>query len=722
LAVEAIALAIVKGFANQSIALSCYTRTVVTLRDLSGTAKATAGRDEYVWPSVRICELETELLLARQQSVWPPEPTIRTAPTGTYSGVIAEVSGPGVEDYVFEQATPATEAFFGRKLHGVRASELGVPPPQIAARLAMMRACDATGIPRAQELCFPDGTGQDRWHFATYVPLPRTAQGRPRGAFTFIDITSRRNAAAELEQRVAERTAALAKSEAQNRAYFEASEDCLSTVAVTQDGRFLHEGYNPHGERRTGYANAVVQGRPMAAFMPPDMARTMQARCAEVVRQGTRRFIGPEAFPAGSGMFDTVMVPVRDPTGRTVRILAAAREISDQVRLEEQLRQSQKMQVIGQITGGVAHDFNNLLTGIIGALELLRRDVETPRGRRLMNVALRSAERGAQLTTQLLAFSRRQQLQPQPTDVNRLIEGMVDMLRSSLSTSVTVVTQLDAGLWPALADATQTQLAVLNVALNARDAMPGGGAIVIETANVRCGPPGCAEDPPAGAHIVVRIRDNGTGMPPEVLARVFEPFFTTKVVGRGSGLGLSQVLGVAKQLGGGVRVESTLGEGTLVQLFLPSAAGLAHVTGTVSAAHAPQTEAVPLAGANILLVDDDTEAREVAATVLEDLGGRVLQACSGRHALDLLASDVDIHAALIDYAMPGMDGLETARRVLALYPGLPVALATCFANKPAQAGPELPLLQKPFLAGNIASVAIALVRGRPPLPASVATD
>jgi PAS domain S-box-containing protein len=535
-----------------------------------------------------------------------------------------------------------------------------------------------------------------------------------RAIGTTLDITARkrteaelRRAAEALEARVADRTAQLAESEARFRAYFEAVEDCVFTLAVTPDGRFLHEGFNPHGERRTGYDNAAARGRPPAAFMAPDLAKTVTEACVTARDHGTHRATRHLAFPAGEGAFDMLLVPVRDTAGRVVRILASLREVTEQMRLEEELRQTQKMQAIGQLTGGVAHDFNNLLMGISGSLELLAREVTTERGTRLLKAAQRSTERGATLTGQLLAFARRQRLEPQPLDLNTLVEGMAGLLRGTLGGAVAVRTRLAEGLPNALADATQVELAILNIAINARDAMPEGGTITVSTAEAETGPPQYAEDPPAGRHLMVAVRDSGHGMTPEVRARIFEPFFTTKDVGRGSGLGLPQVLGVAKQLGGGMRVHSQPGAGTTVELYLPRA-DASPESARPATARTPAADA--LRGAAVMVVDDDDAVRSVTASLLGELGCMVRTAADGAAALDLLAAGATADAVLLDYAMPGMNGRETAARLLAMRPALSIILMTGYADFAALAQDGLPLLRKPFAAADLAHALAGTLR------------
>jgi PAS domain S-box-containing protein len=596
---------------------------------------------------------------------------------------------------------PAIEAFWSR----IHPNDL----PEMRRRFACAVDPAAGGQYEAEFRIRLPLEGAERWVLLSGQTFFDT-QGRPtRAVGTALDITARkqqeealRRAAAELEQRVAERTTQLAESEARFRAYFESAEDMLFTVKVTEDGDFLYEGFNPQGERRSGFSNANAAGRPPEAFMPPAMARIVRRQLVLARDGGLRRFHSSFTdLPGGPGVFDSLLVPVRDADGRVVRLIGSVREVTEQVRLEEELRQTQKMQAIGQLTGGVAHDFNNLLTGIIGSLELLEREISSERGRRLLAAAQRSADRGAQLTSQLLAFSRRQQLQPRPLDLNALVLGMVGILRSTLGGSVEVKTALAPALWPAMADAMQLELAILNIAINARDAMQSGGTILIETANVETGPPQTADDPPAGAFICIAISDTGTGMPPEVLARAFEPFFTTKGVGRGSGLGLSQVLGLAKQLGGGVRLESRLGTGTTVRIYLPRAVPAA-TEGDQPAA--PNAAARVPPGCTVLLVEDDSEAREVATAVLESLGCIVLPVDGGGAALEMLATTPRIDAAVVDYAMPGMNGPETVARLRAARPSLPVVFATGYADVTALQTLQTPVVRKPFQSSELAAV------------------
>jgi signal transduction histidine kinase len=246
-------------------------------------------------------------------------------------------------------------------------------------------------------------------------------------------------------------------------------------------------------------------------------------------------------------------------------------EIDERRRAEDQLARVQRMEAVGQLSGGIAHDFNNLLQAVVGNIDLAKSRVSDPKTNRFLEQALAAAERGGKLTGQLLAFSRKQRLEPAAIDINALVRGLADMLQTTLGGRISTEIKLNEALWLGFADATQLELIVLNLAINARDAMQGSGTITIGTDNVILGKPSRAEEPPAGDYVELTVSDNGPGMTADVLAKVFEPFFTTKDVGKGSGLGLSQVLGLTQQLGGGVRIDSEPGRGAVVRIYLPRA-------------------------------------------------------------------------------------------------------------------------------------------------------
>ncbi len=400
---------------------------------------------------------------------------------------------------------------------------------------------------------------------------------------------------------------------------------------------------------------------------------------------------------------------------RTSELAAANRQLLGQIeereKVEAALRQAQRLEAVGQLTSGVAHDFNNLLTVVLGNVRQLHKNAQDPNVTRRLNMMEQAAERGAKLTAQLLAFSRRQKLEPQLVNLNITVAGMRDLLQSTMGGSARIETVLDPNLWPAMIDATQIELVILNLAINARDAMEVGGALIVETANTMLGAPERPEDPPAGDYVMVAVSDTGSGMSPEVLAKVFEPFFTTKAVGKGSGLGLSQVFGLAKQSGGGVRIETKPGEGTTVKVYLPRAKA------------APLVETRPRAASplmadgdhSVLLVDDDSAVREITATLLAELGYRVIEAGSGGAALENLQQREDIALVLLDFAMPGMNGAEVAREIRARRPDLPILFVTGYADAEALAhADEDGIIQKPFDDNELAAKIGAVLRAADP--------
>jgi signal transduction histidine kinase len=393
-------------------------------------------------------------------------------------------------------------------------------------------------------------------------------------------------------------------------------------------------------------------------------------------------------------------------------------QIEERERVEATLRQMQRLEAVGQLTSGVAHDFNNLLTVILGNVGFLSAGVEDSKLRRRLQHIHDAAERGSKLTAQLLAFSRRQRLEPKPLDLNQTVHGMTDLLKSTMGGSVRVETISKPDLWPALVDPTQIELVILNLAINARDAMQVGGSLTVETGNVTLTqPPQRPEEPEPGDYVMVSVTDTGSGIPPEVLAKVFEPFFTTKEIGKGSGLGLSQVLGFAQQSGGGVCIESRDGEGTSVKVYLPrsKAAPQRERTEPGPLDHRPMATPVDGRMPQLLVVDDDSAVREITCALLRELGYGVTEAGSGRQALDLLASGSAFDLLLIDYAMPGMNGGELAGVERDTDPGQKIVFITGYADFAALAAlGEDRVVQKPFRDGELAQQ-VAIELGQAPM-------
>jgi signal transduction histidine kinase len=371
----------------------------------------------------------------------------------------------------------------------------------------------------------------------------------------------------------------------------------------------------------------------------------------------------------------------------------ALQEMAERERAEAALRQAQRVEAVGQLTGGVAHDFNNLLTVLIGNIDLLQSTSPQDQRTRERLAAMRAAaEKGATLTSHLLAFARRQPLLPRAVDLNGVVNGMGDLLQSALGRRVQMQLRLADDLWPAMVDPTQIELVILNLAINSRDAMPDGGVVTFETSNHHRGPPAGAEEPAEGDYVAVIVRDTGAGMTPVVLARAFEPFFTTKGPGSGSGLGLSQVFGTARQSGGDVHIDTEVGQGTSVSVFLPRAMiAVEQPVGPLTVGDGSRR------GASVLVVDDDEAVRTTTADLLTGLGYAVQQAANGPFALEILSRDTTIDALVTDVVMPGMSGPELARRVVSLRPRLPIIFISGYANPEGLAGESLSrLVRKPF--------------------------
>jgi PAS domain S-box-containing protein len=376
---------------------------------------------------------------------------------------------------------------------------------------------------------------------------------------------------------------------------------------------------------------------------------------------------------------------------------------------EEQLRQSQKMEAVGQLTGGLAHDFNNLLTGVTGSLELMQTRIAQGRIRdldRFVNAAQGAATRAAALTHRLLAFSRRQTLDPKPTDVNRLVSGMEELIRRTVGPEITVEPVGAAGLWPTLVDPGQLENALLNLCINARDAMPDGGKITIETANRWMDQRAARErDLPPGQYLSLCVSDTGTGMTPDVIAKAFDPFFTTKPIGQGTGLGLSMVYGFARQSGGQVRIYSEVGQGTTVCIYLPR-----HIGPAEEAEAAPDLADAPRAeqGETVLVIDDEPTIRMLVTEVLQDLGYAAIEAADGASGLQVLQSDGRIDLLVTDVGLPGgMNGRQVADAARVARPGLKVLFITGYAENAVLSHghlePSMHVLTKPFAMDALAA-------------------
>ena len=398
-------------------------------------------------------------------------------------------------------------------------------------------------------------------------------------------------------------------------------------------------------------------------------------------------------------------------------VVGSILDVTERRELESQLVQAQKLDAIGKLTGGIAHDFNNLLAAVLGGLDLIgRRAPLSDEQSKILGMTRRAAEQGTDLVRRLLAFSRRQQLQPAPVCIARLSGAVGDLLSHTLGGLVELDWSIPEEVWPAYADGAQLELAVMNLIINARDAMPDGGRIVVAAKNEQFGPSN-AHDLTEGDYVRVSVTDTGTGIGPDLLERVLEPFFTTKEVGKGSGLGLSMVYGFAKQSGGAIDIESDLGAGTTVSILLPRSETEARDEALPGAAGEGGDQ--PAVSRKILLTDDHEDVRRTTGALLRDFGHEVIEASDGAEALEMLRSDGNAFDLLItDYAMPTLSGVEVVRRARDLKPGLPAIIVTGYADlEDIKDGPEdVAILVKPFPPEKLAA-AIARVRDRAGQPA-----
>ncbi len=479
--------------------------------------------------------------------------------------------------------------------------------------------------------------------------------------------------------------------------------------------------WNAGAERIKGFSSEEILGSHVSTFYTDqDRAAGLPRAVLETAaRVGRSDAEGWRMRKDGSLFWASVVIDaIHDEQGDLIGFAKITRDLTDKRAVEEQLRQSQKMEAVGQLTGGIAHDFNNLLTIISGNLELAARavggDPETDRAARAIANAVKGAERAAALTQRLLAFARRQPLSPKPLDINRLVDGMSDLLNRSLGETVMLKVVPSAERWRVEIDPNQLENALINLAVNARDAMPDGGTLTIESYNVQLGDAHrCShEDVPPGDYVVLAVSDTGTGIPAEHLERVFEPFFTTKEVGRGTGLGLSQVYGFVKQSGGHVDVYSEEGCGTTVRLYLPRYAG---VFVEPEASSAPPATDPAAQGETVLVVEDDAEVRALSTQMLRECGYRVLEAADGASALALLEAEAGIDLLFTDVVMPGMSGKELADAAAAMRPDLKILFASGYTRNAIAAegrlDPSVSLLSKPFTSDQLARRVRALLDG-----------
>ncbi|MEO9065181.1 MAG: PAS domain S-box protein [Burkholderiaceae bacterium] len=499
----------------------------------------------------------------------------------------------------------------------------------------------------------------------------------------------------------------------------------LLIEAVTDYGIYLLEptgriaSWNRGAERFKGYTSQEIVGQHFSRFFTAEDQRTGKPQAALAIAAETGRFEeeGWRVRKDGTRFWASVVIDrIQDADGKLVGFAKITRDVTEQrdARLalqesSEQLFQAQKMEAVGQLTGGLAHDFNNLLTGVVGSLEMMQTRIAQGRIsdlERYIVAAHGSAKRAAALTHRLLAFSRRQTLDPTPVDVSRLVSGMEDLIRRTVGPAIQVESVGTAGLWPTLVDSNQLENALLNLCLNARDAMPGGGRLTIETANRAIDDRGALlREVPAGQYVSLCVSDTGTGMTPEVAKRAFEPFFTTKPTGSGTGLGLSMIHGFALQSGGVARIYSELGRGTMVCLYLPRLHGR-------DADEFADTERMMRAaphghGETVLVVDDEPIIRMLITELLAELGYVSIEASTGVEGLRILQSDTPIALLISDVGLPGgMNGRQMAEAARLARPHLKVLYATGYAENALIGGgalePGTHVLNKPFSLDELA--------------------
>ena len=581
----------------------------------------------------------------------------------------------------------------------------GDPAQQVAERVARARSFQ----PHTTERVRPNGRTLSIRGF----PLAN------RGFIAvYTDITEQRRAEAqisrhqaELEAHIASRTEALRRSEQRLREITDALPAAIAYVDKDGIYTYANKGYAEWFGWTTdtlpGHRVPEVIGETLFEMVAPNLARALAGERVSY----EYRLTGRDGEPAYAR---STLVPDVAPDGSVLGCYVHSMNVTEQRHAQAALAQAQKMEAIGQLTGGLAHDFNNMLTVVIGNLVALKENhPDDPLTENFVEPAMQAANRGAELIRRLLGFARRQPLEPEPVEVNELILGMSKLIRRSLPSTIAVSTASREPCLVAMVDAHQLENALLNLALNARDAMPNGGELRIESSLEHLGPHAAADlEVPPGDYVQIAVSDNGMGMDGSTLARVFEPFFTTKQFGMGSGLGMSMVYGFTKQSGGGVRIRSRQARGTTVALLLPRIDEEQTATplpaGRDIAAH-------DLAGKLVLLAEDDADVRSVVRMQLAELGCAVVEAENGSEAADMVENIPAIALVISDVVMPGaMDGRALARFVRRFRPELPMVLMSGFAESgfhpgsgPAP-GNELPLLAKPFSRDKLLAALSAL--------------
>ncbi|MGH6706446.1 MAG: ATP-binding protein [Sphingomicrobium sp.] len=502
----------------------------------------------------------------------------------------------------------------------------------------------------------------------------------------------------DLEDRVQERTSEVKRASRLLDAVVENIPDMVLLKEPSGKG-FRYLLINAAGEKLLGKSRDQIVGRTETDLFPAEESALVVEANRAVAESGEARLFTDRTLTTASGKrtVETRMVPIANGNGETALILAIVRDVSEAKKREDQLRQLQRMDVIGRLTGGVAHDFNNLLAIIHGNSELVRDQLkEGTELAEMTDDVIGAATRGAELVRRLLAFARMQHLEPTPVDLGERLPNVIGLLQRALGENVRLQVRMAEGLWPAIIDPTQVDDALLNLAINSRDAMPGGGTLTIETQNVHLDEDYAAHhvEVAPGDYVMLAVSDTGTGMEPDVLARAFDPFFTTKEEGQGTGLGLSQVFGWVKQSGGHIKIYSEVGHGTTIKLYLPRAA----TDGAI--APAPADTAALGGNETILVVEDNPNVRKTVIRQLHDLGYGSVEAESGAQALQLVAEGLTFDLLLTDVVMPGgMTGYQLADQLRQARPQTKVLFTSGYtelarsADQPAR---KDPLLSKPY--------------------------
>jgi PAS domain S-box-containing protein len=566
--------------------------------------------------------------------------------------------------------------------------------------LALVTAYEEGRVEAEGWRCRKDGT---QYWANMVLDLVKTSDGTPIGyASVTRDLTERKQAEDRLRH-----------SEEQFRLLLQGVGDC-AIYMLNQDGFIT--SWNTGAQRIKGYTREEILGKHLSTFYTLEDRAAGEPQRALGVAASTGRFEaeGWRVRKDGTSFWAHVIIDrITDDNGRHVGFAKVTRDITARrdadaalADAREALFQSQKLEAIGQLTGGVAHDFNNLLMAVIGSLELMEpRLTHDPQALNLLGNALAGARRGAALTKRMLAFARKQELKPTAIDLRALVQEISSLLQRSAGPTITIDTVFPLTLHQTLVDGNQLELALLNLVMNARDAMPEGGHIIITSRNETIEQSGHRTALPPGNYVSLSVTDDGHGMDPATLERAAEPFFTTKGIGKGTGLGLSMVHGLAEQSGGRLLLRSQEGRGTTAELWLPMAG-----TSVAAPARAPEPEPEANATAqSILVVDDDPLIAMTITAVLNDLGHVTVEAHSAREALEQLSQKTFFDVMITDYAMPVMNGLQLIEEVQSRWPGLPIILASGYAELPEGSARNVLRLPKPFGRADLVRVVEAAV-------------